>query len=454
MTIDTARAARARYDALVTGPHLAGTLESLAAARSAGLLLHWERFDGCFLRPLFIDEGTYARARDAASIVGRAVLTATRRAMVDENFRRWLRLPVEREYAVALDMHLRPEPLVGRLDGFLDPSGAPRFIEYNAFPAGIPEMDRFTAVFDALPALRALREEFAVRRVAMLPLHAEASQVNLARLGFRRAPTVAVVEAAERCPAGTHTEPVRDFADAVAPRGIRVLLAPPTRFEYRDGRLLVDGEPVDFVTVSDFEVFTRMLADRHPALRAFGDGVVRFVDGLSTSFLALSKALFSALSDPEHLAMFDRATIAALRRFVPWTRVVAETHTTRDGARVDLVPHAASHRDELVLKPAAGHGGAGVVLGWQTSQERWEQALGDALREPHVVQARVDVPRERAPFADGASVREEEYPWDFCPFVWNGDWSEGALVRASRTQILNVGAGAAVDFPWFLVGDR
>ena len=44
-------------------------------------------------------------------------------------------------------------------------------------------------------------------------------------------------------------------------------------------------------------------------------------------------------------------------------------------------------------------------------------------------------------------------PWDFCPFVWNGEWSEGALVRVSRTDVLNVSAGAAVDFPWFVVGE-
>lgn len=451
---DSSRIAGARYEEMLAGEHRSSTLDALEAARAGGRLLHWERFGGLFLRPLFISEATHARARRAAVVVGRAVMIAVRRAMVDEVFRRGLRLPPEREYAVSLDRHLRPEPVVGRLDGFIDPAGQPRFLEYNAFPAGISETDRFNAVFDELPVMRALRREHPLRGVATLAAHAEATRVALARIGFQGVPTVGVIEAESRCPAASRSEPVQDFAAAAAGRSIRVVVGPPERFEYRGGRLLLDGVPVDFVTASDFDEFTRMLRERHPALAAFSAGAARFVDGLSTSFLALSKVLFAALSDPEHEAMFDREMASELRRLVPWTRMVRDGETTRDGVRVELLPYLAAQREEMVLKPASGHGGAGVTLGWQTPQARWEQLLAEALVEPWVAQERVRPPRERLPIVTGDEIGFVEPPWDLCPFVWNGDWSEGALVRVSRTEILNVGAGAAVDFPWFVVGER
>ncbi len=123
----------------------------------------------------------------------------------------------------------------------------------------------------------------------------------------------------------------------------------------------------------------------------------------------------------------------------------------------------ASETVQATAEACESRGDVGMVFGEEPSSHR--QGLLEAqerlVRSTERAQAaraggqaaghdRV-VPREETPFADGRALRLVEHPWDFCPFVWNGDWSAGALVRASRTEILNVGSGAGVDFPWFAV---
>ena len=62
------------------------------------------------------------------------------------------------------------------------------------------------------------------------------------------------------------------------------------------------------------------------------------------------------------------------------------------------VPWVAARKDELVLKPNRGYGGAGVALGAALSQSEWDTLLAQALavqHDPHrqwVVQAAATLP--------------------------------------------------------------
>ncbi len=446
-----AKAAMEAYDEALTGATLEATVAAIEAARGAGRLTKWERLAGYFLRPILVSEAGYAEVLRTGLVVGRAMSIAARRAMVDPVFRAALRLPDEYEHAISLDAARRPELIVGRLDGLLGDDESPRFIEYNAFPAGIYEGDHFREQYEPLAAMDVLRKRFAVRRLSPLQLHDEAIRVAMNRLGVRKPPVVGVIEVAEKSAEGVRTQGLSAFAGAVAGRGIQVVVGPAESFEYRRPTLYVQGVAVDFVVPSDFDEMMRMLAARHPALAAFPEGAASFVGGFASSFLALAKALYATLSDPLYQGMFDGETIAELNRVIPWTRLVSDRRTTRDGREIDLLAHVADHRDELVLKPCDGWGGKGVILGWNVGDEVWRATIELAKTHPHIVQARVPIPTARSPYWDGEKVAYAEHRWDFCPFVWNETWAGSALCRASSTEILNFGAGAGVDFPWFAV---
>src|SRR4051812_45446991 len=109
------------------------------------------------------------------------------------------------------------------------------------------------------------------------------------------------------------------------------------------------------------------------------------------------KASLAVLTDERHAAMFTAAQRDVIARHVPWTGVVEERHTTREGRDIDLVPWIGDNREQLVLKPNDDYGGAGIVLGWEVDTATWEIAVTRALTQPYIVQERIALPTE--PFA-------------------------------------------------------
>ena len=166
------------------------------------------------------------------------------------------------------------------------------------------------------------------------------------------------------------------------------------------------------------------------------------------------KAFFAVLTDPEYAALFSDDERAAIDAHVPWTRLVADTTTERAGTRASLLDVARRDRENLVLKPNDEYGGKGVVLGWETTESVWDQALQAALRDPlgsWIVQERIAVRREVFPQfdADGA-VTLRDMLIDLAPYLFRGRIG-GYLTRLSATGLANVTSGGG-QVPPFVVG--
>ena len=96
-------------------------------------------------------------------------------------------------------------------------------------------------------------------------------------------------------------------------------------------------------------------------------------------------------------------------------------------------------REHLVIKPSDDYGGHGVILGWETERDDWEQAIKVALGAPYVVQKRAAVQKVSIPiFTD--HVETSEMLVDFDPFLFLNK-VEGGLVRLSSSSMSNVSAG-------------
>jgi uncharacterized circularly permuted ATP-grasp superfamily protein len=160
------------------------------------------------------------------------------------------------------------------------------------------------------------------------------------------------------------------------------------------------------------------------------------------------------LSDERNAHLYDAGAAAAVRAFVPWTRVVEERRTTHGGADVDLVAHVRAHRERFVLKPNDDYGGAGITLGWTVDDSAWETAIARALAAPHIVQERVRIPYEPYPSFVNGTVQIVDRMLDTAPFVSYGEYMEGYLTRLSTAALLNVTAGGGSTVPTFLVEPR
>jgi hypothetical protein len=409
------------------------------------------------LRPRFMRAAQYGALQERAGLVLRAFDAAYRAAVADDAVLDQFRLFDWERELVRTDPGFRDPSPVSRLDAFFVPEADSayaglRFTEYNAeTPAGSAYNDVLSELFHGLPVMR----EF-LRRWELRPLPAR-HHVLHALLdawqqfsGRRDVPRVCILDWAE---VPTYSEFLL-FRDYFTRQGIPCVIADPRHVEYTGGRLVADGAPVDVIykRVLIHELVEQGGMD-HPVVRAVRDGAVCMVNPFRCKILH-KKASLAVLSDERNQHLFDAAAREAVASHVPWTRVVEERRTERDGTTIDLVPWIADHKDELVLKPNDEYGGKGIVLGWEVDGAAWEAALRTALAEPYIVQARVTLPSEPFPSWTDGSVQVIDRMLDTAPFIAHGAYMEGCLTRLSTAALLNVTAGGGSTVPTFVAEPR
>lgn len=186
------------------------------------------------------------------------------------------------------------------------------------------------------------------------------------------------------------------------------------------GRLLAAGQPVDLVMIPWTAKESARIVDAGEGLAALlgadRAGTVKFFPR-TESVLLSSKSVLAWLHedcDADRLAAADRELV---RRYVPRTISLGLGET----------PAAPGPRDRLVVKPAMGRSGKGVLFGSVTSDEEWLAAAVDAAEEaPVVLQERVESDRITVPFLDRATGRQvtRRVPFVLSPYMIDGGVSD------------------------------
>ncbi|MFJ2078898.1 hypothetical protein ACIOGW_27365 [Streptomyces anulatus] len=136
--------------------------------------------------------------------------------------------------------------------------------------------------------------------------------------------------------------------------------------------------------------------------------------GTQTSTFLHSKLTMGLLSEGRPwMTEGDRRLV---ERYLPWTRILSERRTDREGQQVDLLPFVLKNRELLVLKAALGESGQQVIIGREADQAAWESAVGEAVQgRTSVVQEFVQPQTCRvALIADGV---DEPYDVDVAPVL-------------------------------------
>ncbi|HET6230320.1 MAG TPA: circularly permuted type 2 ATP-grasp protein [Longimicrobiaceae bacterium] len=405
------------------------------------------------LRPRFLTHGEYATIRRAVETLMGAFGSAYKAAMADAAFRAQFRLLDWEESLLGDDPGFDAPSPTSRLDAFWNPDdGSLRFTEYNAeTPAGPAYMDVLSEVFMALPVMG----EF-LRTHQVTPLPSRQSvlhgllDAHRQWSGGRELPRIGILDWKE---VPTYSEFVF-FRDYFRSHGIPCEIADPREVEYRDGKLMAG----DFhVTLIYKRVLIDELVDRcgidSPVVRAVRDGAVCMANPFRCKVL-YKKASLAVLGDERNAHLFSADEQRAVQAHIPWTRIVEERRTVKDGAEIDLLPWISANREQLVLKPNDDYGGRGIVLGWLVDQAAWDDAVRGALEVPYVVQERIVLPTEPfASFVDGR-VQITDRMVDIAPFLTNGVTMDGGLTRIATDPLLNVTAGGGSSVATMLVDRR
>jgi uncharacterized circularly permuted ATP-grasp superfamily protein len=451
---DTVREAIGRWHGLLEDTELAAaSAERLDDEHRRRGMFFGERPLCSVLRPRFLTHDQYRAIRGQIGVLMRAFHRAYEAAMEDAEFRRQFRLLDWEEELVAADPGFDTPSPTSRLDAFFTPeTGSLLFTEYNGeTPAGPAYMDELSDAMLALPVTGEFLREY---DLAPLPsrhgvLHALLTAFWQWR-GVRETPRIGILDWAE---VPTYSEFVF-FRDYFRSHGIPCEIADPRNCEYRDGKLMAGDFHVTLI-------YKRVLIDElvlregvdSPVVRAVRDGAVCMVNPFRCKVL-YKKASLAVLGDERNAHLFDAEQRRAVAAHVPWTRIVEERKTEKDGREIDLLSWISENRERLVLKPNDDYGGRGIVLGWLVSDEQWGEAVRTAVEHPYVVQERIVLPTEPFPSWVDGRVEVIDRMLDIAPFLSHGTDVQGALSRLATDPLLNVTAGGGSSVATMLVEKR
>jgi uncharacterized circularly permuted ATP-grasp superfamily protein len=425
----------------------------LNARMRAERLTFGDRVHCPFLRPFFIDELEEARVRPVAESIAAMGERVVEAALASPPLLAQVGLSPEEERLVRIEPGYARASTASRLDAFLLPDSL-QFAEYNAeSPAGLGYAETLAEVFRALPITARFEERF---RVETYPLSSSILDALLASYrewgGNSAKPVIAIVDWRE-VPTWSEFQILRERFER---RGVTTLVSDPRDLTFDGRTLTAQGQKIDLV-------YRRVLINdivAHPAecavlVQAYEARAVCVANTFRCK-IPHKKAFFAVLTDERNSNLFSAPEIEIIRRHVPWTRLLEDVRTTRDGKPVELLEYARANRENFVIKPNDEYGGTGVTLGWETQPSAWEAAIQKALEKPEdawVLQERIAVRRETFPYVDPAGgVVMRDMLVDFAPYLFRGRLS-GYLTRLSATGLANVTSGGG-QVPAFRVTPR
>jgi uncharacterized circularly permuted ATP-grasp superfamily protein len=443
-----------RYHELLNDPNLA---ESSRVMLDEGLerakLIFGGRRLSPYLRPHFVTETDFARICRVCETVWSAIEKVKDAAIEDDSIVTDLGLTdVERDL-IGIDPGYKAVSPTARLDSFLTDS-AYSFVELNGeSPAGIAYVDAAYDIFSQLPVMKRFGETYNVRplygRRFMLDVLLDSYEEFLGRKPDT-VPQIAIVDLTDR-PTQSEFELFKEFFES---EGYPTIICSPEELKFDNNRLSVGDFQIDIV-------YKRLLVNEYlpimseyPALlHAYRAGAVCMVNSFRSKLIH-KKALFAVLTDQRRAGLFSAEEQDAIRKHVPWTRLVRAEKSDYLGKEIDLVDYIKGNRDKLVLKPNDDYGGHGITIGWNSDEADWHEALRQALENgDYLAQERVPTARETFPALqdDGTFVFAEQLV-DLDPLLFNGK-VRSAFTRLSFSELANVSSGGGM-VPTFIISDR
>ena len=223
---------------------------------------------------------------------------------------------------------------------------------------------------------------------------------------------------------------IRPFQEYMRARGVNLRLAELAQLRTRDGKIHLDGVPVDvvlrYVTLDQICEHPAGEELMEPVIQAHENGRTAMVTPLS-SCLYESKGTLAMLCAPRLRASLTEPETALLDELLPWTRSTAEPLIDVDGEQVDLVDHCRAHRADLILKPTDELRGNGIVAGWEVTDREWERALRDSTGRNFVIQRKV--PPQPEPVCEPLTGTVEDWLTTWGVYVTDEGYA-GTYIRA------------------------
>ncbi len=424
----------------------------LNARMRAEKLTFGDRVHCPFLRPFFLSTQDENRVREVAELIARLGERVVAQALTDPALLAQVALSPAEDRLARIPPRYKTSSTASRLDAFLLPDSL-QFAEYNAeSPAGPGYAETLAGVFRALPVMERFAEQYTVRQFPLIEQLLAALLASYREWGGTASPPAIAIVDWREVPTWSEFEILQARFEKA---GVPTIVCTPSDLVFDSTKLMAHGRRIDLV-------YRRVLINdilAHPAecealVKAYEAGAVCVANAL-TCKIAHKKAFFAVLTDERNSALFSASEREVIRRHIPWTRLLEDAKTTRDGESFGLLDYVRKRRNDFVLKPNDEYGGTGVNLGWEMNDTNWDEALQRALSDSNskwVVQERIAVRREVFPMQTPNGVEMRDMLVDFAPYLFRGRMA-GCLTRLSSTGLANVTSGGG-QVPSFVVDPR
>jgi hypothetical protein len=400
-----------------------------------------------FLRPHFLTRRQYEHLVKATESLTASIDRVKRMALADPSLQSRINLlPAERMLA-QVDPGYSTLAVTSLLDTHIH-NGSMQFFEYNAeSPSGVAYSEMLANLFYESAPVKAFRRRHKLSKLGGSKHFLQALLKAYKEYGGKKKPNIAIVELKQPFPTADTAEfglLTRQFAEL----GYAAEIVSPDALEYRNGVLRAGAFAIDLVYRRiPLNEFLMRYDLNHPLVRAYRERTVCVVNSFRAE-LSRKKAIFDLLTDEAVTAKFPAAERKALREYLPWTRVVADTRTTYGDRVVNLPEFILRNREKLVLKPNDGSADSPSVRGWETDETGWEKALKQAARRTYVVQERIEDTPVPFPVYNWGQLEYREMHVDVTPHVFLGK-VHGCSSHLTAAGGFSSAAGLA---PTFILG--
>ncbi len=404
-----------------------------------------------YLRPHFVAEADWNRAKQSCEIVWSALQKVKDAAVADEAIFDELGLNTTERDLVKIDPGYAQVSPTSRLDSFLT-DDTYSFVELNGeSPAGIAYADSASEIFRSLPVMKQFEKRYEIvqleGRSRLLKVLLDSYDEFCGGKADKK-PVIAIVDLKD-LPTQKEFELFRDYFES---QSYDSVICSPDQLEFDNDRLYFESVAIDLV-------YKRLLVNEylpimheHPALvNAYRAGAICMVNSFRSK-LVHKKAIFAVLTNERYAGLFNDAELEAIRNHVPWTRRVHNEKTLYLDSEIDLIEWTRANSSKLVLKPNDDYGGHGIFIGWNSSEKEWDSAIEEALVDgDYLVQERVKTAKETFPmlFDQTGKWGMVEQLVDLDPLLFDGVVGS-AFTRLSSSELANVTAGGGM-VPTFIV---
>jgi len=395
------------------------------------------------LMPMFLKPKSLEFIKYTCEVADRIIEKTINLYFTDEYVRDYFSFhPVIPKEWISIDPGYKKHTVINRLDILFDGKNL-KFLEFNTDnPGGRGWTDIYEELYRENPMYKKMIEEFAIdTRKSVVKGEFEAMLSCFNEMGFDEKPRLALVDFSSVGSRGD-IEIIRDY---FIENGVEANIIDARDFEYRNGFLYSNGVKFNMIhRAMRAEFFLRYPRE----LKDFHSGIKNKAACMVNSFKAVigsEKSMLSFISNPKNFHYFNDEEIKVIKKHIPWTRKFDETITiSKEGEEVTLKSYMISKKDELVIKPATGAGGYGVMVGKTTDKIKWNEVIESYAGDPGwIVQEYTEIPQIKLPVIKKNKIVIENKFLNISPYVFNGKYV-GSLGRVSDKDVINVSSGGGI----------